>query len=210
MDNKWGDLAVNNIKRTRRDIIQSVVTVAVAGAATSFSSSAVAALTENGKTWGISSHPHFDRVMAPWLVKRFVDKDAKFVFSEKVEQLPKGAISMGYPTGDLTAHDEAGSCFHKTIVKYKIDDPAVLILDKMNGQALTWSGMNRKNGDWKTQQLPVDMNDRYARWGFGLMGLADAYLQKAKSDQEALDLSFPVYDALYALITKELKDQKKG
>ena len=154
-------------------------------------------MTENGKTYGVSTHPHFDRMMAPWAVKRFVDKNAKFIFATKIEELPKDAVPMGFRTGELSMHDVGGTCFHKTVVKYKIDDPAIHAMDKMNAQAV----------EWFLHKTLVDMNDRYVRWGFGLLGLSDALLRKAKSDQEVLDLGFPIYDALYEQITFEL--QKK-
>lgn len=192
---------------TRRDLIKSAVTAAAAGATALITSRASGALTENGKTWGVSNRPHFDRAMAPWAIKRFVDKNAKFVFGAKIEDLPKDAIPIGFSTGELSQYDPAGgTCFHKTVAKYKIDDPAVLAMERMNTQALVWSRANRQPGvDWKKQPVPVDMSDRYARWGFGMLGLADAFAHKAKSNQEMLDLNFPIYDALYELISAELK-----
>jgi hypothetical protein len=179
--------------QTRRDVLQSAIAVAAAKAL--FIKGASAAVTESDKTWGVSSHPHFDRVMAPWAVKRFVDKNAKFVFAPKLEELPKDAIPMGFPTGELSMHDDKGTTFHKVMVKYKIDDPAMLVLDRVNKQAV----------EWFLHGTPVDMNDRYSRWSFGLLGLSDALLLKGGDGQPVLDLGFPNYDALYDLITVELK-----
>ncbi len=188
--------------QTRRDVLQSV---AVAIGTVAAAKSASAALTENGKTWCVSIHPHFDRVMGPWAIKRFVDKDAKFVFatSVKIEDAVKGAIPIGFTTGELSMHDDKGTCYHKVLVKYQLlNDPALVILDRVN-KALV---------DWDLSKTPVDMTDQYARWSFGLLGLANAILVIAKNDQEALDRGFANFDALYQYITAELKkgDAKKS
>lgn len=186
--------------------MKAVVTVAVAGATASIAGPAAATLTENGKTWGSSRRPHFDRAMALWLIKRFIDKDAKFVFADKIDQLPAGVIPVGFPTGELSAVEPVGgSCFHKVVQKYKVDDPAILRLEKMNSETLVWTRMSREGADWSKQPVPVDMGDRYARWGFGLLGVSDAFARQVKTDQDSLDLNFPIFDAIYNLITLELK-----
>ena len=74
--------------QTRRDVLRSATTIGIAGAALTVVRPAAAALTENGKTYGVSTHPHFGRVMAPWAVKRFVDKNAKFIFAT-IEAAPR-------------------------------------------------------------------------------------------------------------------------
>ena len=191
---------MTSIQKTRRNVLQSFAVAVTATTVAAVTKRASAAVTEHGKTWAISVHPHFDRVMAPWAVKRFIDKDAKFIFAAKIDDVPKDVIPMGFPTGELSMHDERGTCFHKLITKYKLDDPAILVLDRINKQGV----------EWFLHGTPVDMNDRYARWAFGLLGLSDATLVVAKSDQEVLDRGFPNYDALYAVITKELAKDKKA
>ncbi len=189
---------------TRRDLLQLGAVAAVAvGAASLGAKSASAA--DTGKTYCISRHPHFDRVMAPWAIKKFVDKDAKFVFAAKIEDAPKDSIPLGFKTGELSMHDENGTCFHKTVVKYKLGgDPAIAIMDKVNKQGV----------EWFLHGTAIDANDRYARWSYGLLGLSDALVgqveRENKPDQTLLDQGLPLYEALYQQITFELKNPKKG
>ncbi len=190
--------------KTRRDILQSVAAVAAVALA---GKSAFAALTENGKTWCISDHPHFDRIMAPWAVQRFVDKSAKFVFAKTIEEVPKGAFAIGFNSGEFSRHDANGTCFHKVAVKYKLlEDPAIVVMDRINAQGIGWYLHNE----------PIDVNDRYARWAFGLLGLSDAMLGRARreqwSNQAILDRGMPMYDMLYDQIVVEQKKaaEKKG
>lgn len=195
---------MGSILRTRRTLLCAAV--AAATVALPFDGSASSAHTGNGKPWGLSKRPHFDRVLAAWAIKRFIDTQAQFVFAEKIEDLAPNAMPVGFPTGELSAFEPAGgTCFHKTVVKYQLDDPALLALDKMDSQAIVWNRAMLQGGNWTGRTLPVDMEDRYARWSFGLLGLADAFQRKARSDQECLDLGFPIFDALYDLVAFELK-----
>ena len=184
--------------KTRRDILQKVT---AAAAISLVSRSVLAAATENGKTWYAAPRPHFERLTALWAVKRFVDKDAKFVFVAKPEGIPANAIAIGFKDfGELSTFDDKGTVFHKTCVKYKLlDDPAIAVLDKIVAQGRTWVA----------NQTPIDMNDRYTRWAYGLLGVSDsmtgAAVRKGTSDQEILDRGFPIYDLLFDQISFELK-----
>ena len=183
--------------KTRRDILQTVAAVAAVSLA---SKSASAALTENGKTWCVSNHPHFDRVMAPWAIKRFIDKNAKFTFAEKIEDAPKDSIPLGFKTGEFGMHDENGSCFHKIVTKYKLlDDPAIAVMDRMNAQGL----------EWYLHGKDIDAKDRYARWAYGLLALSDAIALRSRTEnwtnQRILDQGTPVFDLLYDQIVAEQK-----
>lgn len=190
--------------KTRRSLLGSITVTALA--ILPFTRAASAALTENGKTWGLSKRPHFDRVLAAWAIKRFIDTQAHFMFAAKIEDLAPNVMPVGFPTGELSAFEPAGgTCFHKAVVKYQLDDPALLALDRMDSQAIVWNRTMLQGGTWTGRTLPVDMEDRYARWSFGLLGLADAFQRKARSDQECLDLGFPIFDALYDLVAFELK-----
>lgn len=184
--------------KTRRDILQTVAAVAAVSLVSKGASAA--GMAENGKTWCISDHPHFDRVMAPWLVQRFVDKAPKFVFAKTIEEVPKGAYAVGFDKGDFSRHDENGTCFHKVAVRYKLlDDPAIVVLDRVNAQGIGWYLHNE----------PIDNNDRYARWAYGLLALSDATIARAHRDnlsnQQILDRGMPLYDVLYDQIVIEQK-----
>ena len=81
--------------------------------------------------WITRSHIHVDRVACPWLILRFVDSDAEFVFVP-TSRIPafverEGAIAFDAPGVELGHHD--GKCSFETIIeKYGLTDKALLRL----------------------------------------------------------------------------------
>src|SRR5215207_6926356 len=72
-----------------------------------------------------------DRVACPWLVTKFVDPQAEFLFvpADQVTAVAarEGAIPFDVPGVELGHHE--GRCSFEAIVdKYRIDDPAVRLL----------------------------------------------------------------------------------
>ena len=61
--------------------------------------------------WVTRDFVHLDRVASPWLIKRFVDRDAEFVFVPWLEEdaRPPDAVPLALPGGELSAHDAAGT-----------------------------------------------------------------------------------------------------
>jgi hypothetical protein len=79
--------------------------------------------------WVTKQYVHVDRTACPWLIKRFIDPKAKFVFVpvEKIEEIVKkeNAIPYDAPNVELGHHGEKCS-FDAIVEKYKMKDPAVL------------------------------------------------------------------------------------
>jgi hypothetical protein len=145
--------------------------------------------------WVTREHVHFDRVASPWLIKRFIDKDAEFFFVPwgKEDQRPAGAIPFAIPGVELGYHDTAGTTFHKIMVKYnKFDDPGLAAID----QIIT-------NGVENTMHKVDYPSDRLGELTPGVQALVEGVLLLSKTDQEQLDKTFPVYDALYAMVQME-------
>lgn len=59
--------------------------------------------------WVTTDHVHLDRVACPWLIRRFIDKDAEFTFltRDNVNSLPADAIPYAIPGVELGPHDES-------------------------------------------------------------------------------------------------------
>ena len=132
--------------------------------------------------WVTRSHVHVDRVACPWLIKRFVDSEADFLFVPKIQikdvAEQEGAIPFDAPDVALGHHD--GFCTFDTIIqKYNLTDKALLRLAKIVNAADT----DRLDKD------PV---------AAGLEAIAVGYSLRFPSDQENLEHQFHVYDALYA------------
>ena len=133
--------------------------------------------------WITRSHVHVDRVACQWLITRFVDSDAEFLFVPKnqIEKTAKetGAIPFDAPGVELGHHD--GRCsFESIILKYDLKDPGLLRLAKIVHSA----------------DVSEDIDsDPIAR---GLEAIASGYSLRFPDDLENLEGQFEVYDALYA------------
>ena len=133
--------------------------------------------------WITRSHVHVDRIACPWLITRFIDSDAEFLFVPKseVERVAKetGAIPFDTPGAELGHHD--GRCsFESIILKYELKEPGLLRLAKIVHSA----------------DMAEDIDsDPIAR---GLEAIATGYSLRFPEDIENLARQFEVYDALYA------------
>jgi hypothetical protein len=84
--------------------------------------------------WITRSHVHVDRVACPWLITRFIDNQAEFLFVPKsqVDQVAQetGAIPFDAPGVELGHH--AGRCsFESIILKYGLNEPGLLQLARI-------------------------------------------------------------------------------
>lgn len=133
--------------------------------------------------WVTRSHVHVDRVACPWLITRFIDSGAEFLFVPKseIERVVKetGAISFDAPGVELGHHE--GRCSFETIImKYELKEPGLLRLAKIVHAA----------------DVAADIDtDPIAR---GLEATASGYSLRFPDDLENLEHQFEVYDALYA------------
>jgi hypothetical protein len=133
--------------------------------------------------WITRSHVHVDRVACPWLITRFIDSGAEFLFvpASQVEQVAKedGAIPFDAPGVELGHHD--GRCsFESIILKYELKDPGLLRLAKIVHAADV-------SADIDTDPI-----------AYGLEAIASGYSLRFPNDLENLEKQFEVYDALYA------------
>jgi hypothetical protein len=142
--------------------------------------------------WITRSHVHVDRVACPWLITRFIDSEAEFMFAPKseIDRLVKatGAIPFDAPGVEL-GHHEGRCSFESIIVKYELKDPALLRMVKIIHAA----------------DISEDIDtDPIAR---GLEAIASGFSLRFPEDHENLAHQFDVYDSLYAWC--QLDDAKK-
>jgi hypothetical protein len=133
--------------------------------------------------WITRSHVHVDRVACPWLILRFVDNEAEFLFvpanQVKKAAAETGAIPFDAPDVEL-GHHEGRCSFESIILKYELKDPALLRLAKVVHSADVAADIDK---------------DPVAR---GLEAIAVGYGIRYPDDEENLLQQFEVYDALYA------------
>jgi hypothetical protein len=132
--------------------------------------------------WVTRSHVHVDRVACPWLITRFIDSDAEFLFvprSKVMETADKeGAIPFDTPGAEL--HHRGEMCTFDAIIKdYELTDKALLRMAGIINAADT----DRMDKD------PL---------AAGLEAIAVGYSLRYPDDAENIERQFDVYDALYA------------
>lgn len=127
-------------------------------------------------------HVKVDRVACPWLIARFVDKDAEFLFVEPDQVLGvaerEGAIPFDVPGVEL-GHQGAECSFDAVIKHYGLSAPG---LERL---ALIVRGADTDDKDLTPQSR-------------GLEAIAEGFRAIGRDDHDILRLEFPVYDALYA------------
>ncbi len=132
--------------------------------------------------WITRSHIHVDRVACPWLISRFIDSAAEFMFVPKSQVLAvaerEGAIAYDTPGADLHHRDDLCT-FDVLIAEYELVDKALLRLAKIVNAA-------------DTDNL---QNDPMAA---GLEAIAVGFGLRFPDDFVNLEHQFEVYDALYA------------
>jgi|SRR5215471_13876014 len=131
-----------------------------------------------------------DRVACPWLIKKFVDPNAEFVFLPRDTDwatIDYGTV-FDVPNCELGHHGKDVS-FNSILNKYKLTDRALILLGEIVRAA-----------DSKPQNPhPAGEGLRWIAGGFGALGLTDA---------EILDCEFVVYDALYAECSRRIRQSE--
>ncbi len=143
--------------------------------------------------WLTRSHVHVDRVACPWLITRFVDNEAEFLFTPRsqVDQVAKetGAIPFDSPNVEL-GHQDGRCSFESIMVKYDLKDPALARMAQIVHAADVAEDIDK---------------DPIAR---GLEAIALGYSLRYPLDEENLSHQFQVYDALYAWCRLEVAKGK--
>jgi hypothetical protein len=139
--------------------------------------------------WVTRERPKTDRIACPWLIKNFIDREAEFLYVppdrvlEVAEQ--EGAHSYDAPGARYTHRD--GLCsFEVLIEEYAIDDPALALLARI------------VHGADVAEDRDATPQSR------GLFAIAEGFHLLKLGDDRQLELSLPVYDALYAWCKHEV------
>lgn len=136
--------------------------------------------------WVTRANPKVDRVACPWLIKKFVDPQAEFLYAPPDQVIAvaerEGATPYDIPNVELGHHGEECS-FDAIIHKYSLDDPALARM------ALIVRGAD-------TDQKDLTPESR------GLEAIAAGFQLAYTDDHKQLAAELPVYDALYAYCQK--------
>ena len=132
--------------------------------------------------WVTRARPRVDRIACPWLIKRFVDDQAEFLYVPGDQVLVvaerEGATPFDVAGAEL-GHQGAECSFDAIVKKYGLTDPALAQL------ALIVRG-----ADTDAKDLTPESR--------GLEAIATGFHLAYQDDHEQLAHELPVYDALYA------------
>ena len=132
--------------------------------------------------WVTRRKARVDRIACPWLIQRFIDKDAEFLFvpEDQVMEIARreDALPFDVPGVELGHHGEQCS-FDAFLAKYRLDDPALRALAEIV-----------RGADTDARGI--------AREAWGLYAVASGFREITRDDFDNMARQFPVYDALYA------------
>ena len=127
--------------------------------------------------WATRAGIHVDRTACAWLIRRFIDRSAEFVFVGDPDEVPADATAFDMRGAELS--HRGGDCTFETMLRhYDLDDPALWAIARIVHEA--------------------DLEDeRYdAPEARGLDVLLRG-LSLVRSDDELLELSGALYEGLY-------------
>jgi hypothetical protein len=127
--------------------------------------------------WATRPRCHVDRAACAWLITRFIDPGAQFVFVEDPEDVPADATPFDMRGAELSHHN--GDCSFETILKrYDLGDPVLWELARVVHEA------DLDDGRYDAPEAP------------GLDVLLRG-LSIVRDDDELLLLAQPLFDGLY-------------
>lgn len=145
--------------------------------------------------WVTRSFPHVDRTVCAWLIKRFIDPDAEFVFINWPEEELKPEYGMPFDIkGVKYGHRDNKCSFEVMIEEFKISDPYVKKIAEI---------VHAADIKGEIDKVPE------AR---GIKALMSGLRLITKDDYGTLELGMKIWDALYAYfrsldIEKEYEDE---
>jgi hypothetical protein len=135
--------------------------------------------------WVTRENAKVDRIACPWLIRRFIDRDAEFLYVPTGDVLAvaarEGATAYDVPGVEL-GHVDGRCSFESILLKYGLTtDPALVALGRI------------------VHAADVAADIETAPEGAGLKAIAHGFaLLWKQDDHRKIELESPVYDALYA------------
>lgn len=134
--------------------------------------------------WATRSGCHVDRAACAWLIRRFLDPDAEFLFVDDALDVPANVVAFDITGAELSHH--AGSCSFETFLsRYRLTDPALHEIAAVVHDA--------------------DLDDeRFGAQEAAGLDVLIRGLSMTLDDAEVLDVTGPLFDGLYAFKQRTL------
>jgi len=136
-----------------------------------------------GLRWVTRRFVHVDRTASAWLIKKFVDKEAEFVFINYPREKPGPKHGTPFDIEGAKLGHRDGKCTLEVIVEeYDIDDPIVKKIAQI---------VHAADIEGELHKVPEAAGIRAVFSGLRLI---------AKDDYEALEIGFKIWDSIYAYL----------
>ncbi len=150
--------------------------------------------------WATRALIHFDRVASAWLIFRFVDKSAEFLFLREGEKIDSDVIPFALPGAALASHNGETTTFQRILDAHSIADAGLTRL-----AALVASVVDHVMKD-RDRTCVVSRDPLVG----GVLAVAEGAMLLSATDGECLKRSIPLYDALYARLTAQLEIERRA
>ncbi len=144
--------------------------------------------------WVTRKNANVDRVACPWLIRRFVDPDAEFLYvpAEAVAVVAEREGAIPYDVQGVELGHVDGRCsFESIMVEYGLEDPGLQVLARIVHGA----------------DVAIDIG--IVPEAAGLKAIAHGFaLVHGDDDLEKIRLETPMYDALYAWCRKQVAEAR--
>jgi len=137
--------------------------------------------------WVTRHNPHVDRCASAWLIKRFIDKEARFAFISKDDPIPEGAIAFTLPKAEIKPVEKEKTTYDVLVEKYSIRDPIALKIGKF------------------VHDFEIEAEENPAKVKFketlGLCYVLKGLEKTSRTDNEIVEKGLVVLDALSVSLT---------
>jgi hypothetical protein len=148
--------------------------------------------------WITRQNVKVDRVACPWLIKRFIDPQAEFLFVREEELLKRARKDEAIPFdaqqfSKVSLNHRGERCTFEAILEdYRLTDPALHRL-----------GLIVRGAD-------ISGQEKVAPESLGLRAIAQGFAISAGSDEERLAHQFPIYDALLEYVRQQMGSDSRA
>jgi hypothetical protein len=156
--------------------------------------------------WATRELIHFDRIASAWLILRFIDPDATFVYLKEgecagdverpgdAERAGDDVKPFGVPGVRLAIHDGQSTTFARILEAYSISGAAIETLSEIITEGVRHVMHDVFRSDL-SKRTPLTA---------GALALTEGIFITSATDQECLERCLPLYDALYARLQAQV------
>jgi hypothetical protein len=135
------------------------------------------------RVWVTRPRPGVDRCASAWLIRRFIDRKARFTFAPE-DQVPSGAVPFDMFHGEGFGHRGEDCTFETLEKQFRVRDPRVAVI----GQIIHDADL---------------LDDRFGRKeGYGVDGILKGWARQGLADEELLARGMQLIEGLYYAIEK--------